>query len=102
MVLDRDCRVRVWNRLAEELWGIRTDEAVGAPFLSLDIGLPVGELAQPIRTVINGEETSVEKAIRSMTRRGKTISCLVSVTPLNEAAGSVVGVILLMEGSDLV
>jgi len=101
VVLDRDYRVRVWNRLAEDLWGIRTDEAVGAPFFSLDIGLPVGELAQPIRTVMNGEKTSVEKAIRSMTRRGKTISCLVSVTPLNEAVGSVVGVILFMDESDL-
>ena len=51
---------------------------------------------------MNGEKPSVEKAIRAMTRRGKTISCLVSVTPLNEPADSVVGVILLMDGSDAV
>ena len=31
---------------AEELWGLRADEVVGQHFLSLDIGLPVEQLAR--------------------------------------------------------
>jgi two-component system CheB/CheR fusion protein len=97
VVVDHDYRIRVWNRRAEDLWGIRTDEAVGAPFLSLDIGLPVAELAQPIRDVMNGEQAALAKTIRSTTRRGRSIECHVSVTPLAAAEGASRGVILLMD-----
>jgi two-component system, chemotaxis family, CheB/CheR fusion protein len=97
VVIDRDYRIRVWNRRAEDLWGIRTDEAVGAPFLSLDIGLPVAELAQPIRDVMNGEKSTLARTIRATTRRGKSIECHVSVTPLGAAEGASAGVILLMD-----
>jgi two-component system CheB/CheR fusion protein len=99
VVVDRDYRIRVWNRRAEDLWGIRTDEAVGAPFLSLDIGLPVAELAQPIRDVMNGEKSALARTIRSTTRRGKSIECHVSVTPL-AAEGASAGVILLMDDAN--
>ena len=34
-------RVQVWNPRAEDLWGLRADEAFDKHFLSLDIGLPV-------------------------------------------------------------
>ena len=97
VVVDRDYRIRVWNRRAEDLWGVRTDEVVGAPFLSLDIGLPVAELAQPIRDVMSGEQPALARTIRSTTRRGKSIECHVSVTPLAAAEGDRAGVILLME-----
>ena len=39
-VVDRDLQVQVWNQRAEDLWGLRRDEAVGQHFLNLDIGLP--------------------------------------------------------------
>jgi two-component system, chemotaxis family, CheB/CheR fusion protein len=97
VVVDRDYRIRVWNRRAEDLWGIRADEAVGTPFLSLDIGLPVGELAEPIRDVMNGEKAGQAKTIHSTTRRGKSIECHISVTPLAAVEGSSAGVILLMD-----
>ena len=47
-VVDRDLRVVAWNNEAADLWGIREDEAVGAPLAGLDIGLPLEPLA-PIR-----------------------------------------------------
>jgi len=96
-VLDRDYRVQVWNRRAEDLWGVRGDEVVGSQFLTLDIGLPVADLAQSIRTVFTGEQTTIEKTLPSLTRRGRTIDCLVSVTPLRSADGGTTGVILLMD-----
>ena len=97
IVLDREYRIQVCNRRSEDLWGIRADEAVGTPFLSLDIGLPVEQLAQPIRSVMNGEQSVVEKTIRSLNRRGRTIDCLISVSNLTSIEGQSAGVILLMD-----
>jgi len=87
----------VWNRRAEDLWGVRADEAVGAPFLSLDIGLPVAELGQPIREVMSGQRPGIETTTTATTRKGRSIKCRVSVTPLTVAQGGAPGVILLME-----
>src|SRR4051812_43528910 len=100
-VLDRDYRVQVWNRRAEDLWGVRSDEVVGSQFLTLDIGLPVADLAQSIRAVINGEQSTIEKTLPSLTRRGRTVDCLVSVTPLRSADGGTTGVIILMDEAPL-
>jgi two-component system CheB/CheR fusion protein len=98
-VLDRDYRVQVWNHRAEDLWDIRRDETVGTQFLTLEIGLPVAQLAQSLRAVMNGEENLIEKTIPALTRRGRTIDCLVSVTPLHSADGQTAGVIILMDDS---
>jgi two-component system, chemotaxis family, CheB/CheR fusion protein len=95
-VLDREYRIQIWNRRAEDLWGVRGDEAVGTQFLTLDIGLPVGQLAQSIRSVMNGEQPIAEKSIASLTRRGRMVDCLVSITPLN-SEGATNGVIILMD-----
>lgn len=99
-VLDRDYRVRVWNSRAEDLWGVRADEVVDAQFLSLDIGLPVAELAQSIRAIVNGDQDVVEKTIPALTRRGRTIECAVTVTRLHAAGGDTTGVIILMDGAE--
>jgi|GEM_PF-3094267 len=48
VVMDRFLQVKLWNEKGEDLWGLRSDEAIGRPFLELDIGLPVGELRQPL------------------------------------------------------
>src|SRR5262249_42643993 len=45
VVIDRNLKVAIWNRRSEDLWGLRSDEAVGQPFLGLDIGLPTENLA---------------------------------------------------------
>jgi len=96
-VLDREYRIQVWNSRAEDLWGVRGDEAVGSQFLTLDIGLPVAQLAQPIKSVMTGEQPAVEKTMPSLTRRGRTIDCLISVTPLHSSEGTTTGVIILMD-----
>src|SRR5262249_43056308 len=43
----------VWNRRAEDMWGLRADEVQGRSFLNLDIGLPVQELRPMIRACLN-------------------------------------------------
>src|SRR4051794_20920477 len=61
IVLDRDLRVTVWNSPAEDMWGIRQNEAIDQHLLALDIGLPVDELRPALRNVLNGgnDETLV-------------------------------------------
>jgi two-component system CheB/CheR fusion protein len=96
VVLDRDMRVQVWNAGASNLWGLRADEAQGSPFFTLDIGLPVGELHQPIREVLNGQPYG-EATVAATSRKGKPFQCRVSVSPLPGSDHAITGVILLME-----
>ena len=45
VVLGTEMEIRAWNRQAEDLWGLRTDEVINHHFLNLDIGFPVETLA---------------------------------------------------------
>jgi two-component system CheB/CheR fusion protein len=95
-VLDADLDVRVWNERAADLWGVRSDEAVGVPFFDLDIGLPTKELRPMIRSVLRGKPPSEEKDVDAVTRRGKRIKVRVSATAL-VGRGRAGGVVLVME-----
>ena len=52
VVVNRDLIVQVWNRQAQELWGLREDETVGEHVLSLDSGLPSERLKPMVREVV--------------------------------------------------
>jgi two-component system CheB/CheR fusion protein len=98
IVLDRDYRIKIWNDGAKELWGVRSDEAAGVNFLALDIGLPVTDLRQPIREVLNDARPYVTQTLPAISRRGKPFECRVNVTPLHPFEGTETsGVILVME-----
>jgi len=96
-VLDRQLHIRVWNRKAEDLWGLRSDEVEGQAFQNLDIGLPVERLKTPIRVCLEGRSEYEDVAIEAVNRRGRTISCRVSATPLRGIDREVRGVVLVME-----
>jgi two-component system CheB/CheR fusion protein len=97
-VLDIDQRVQVWNERARDLWGLRPDEAQGRHFLSLDIGLPVERLDQPIRALLTGQDgAGKEVVLEALNRKGRTIECRVTCLPLTVADGGVNGVIVLMD-----
>jgi two-component system, chemotaxis family, CheB/CheR fusion protein len=55
VVVDRNYIIMMWNRMAEELWGLRFDEAKGQSLLNLDIGLPVRQLRRPIEACMNND-----------------------------------------------
>jgi two-component system, chemotaxis family, CheB/CheR fusion protein len=95
-VLDAAQTVRVWNRQAGELWGVRADEAVGQHFLNLDIGLPVRELRAIVKSALAGEEEG-QIVVDATDRRGRALGCQVRVLPLAVSRDAVTGVILLME-----
>ena len=99
-VLDARQTVQIWNRHAEDLWGVRADEAIGQHFLGLDIGLPVEELRSAIRSALRGVDGRGEIALAATNRRGRPIQCVVRTLPLLVAGQEVTGVILLMEQGD--
>jgi len=96
VVLDRSLHVRVWSEKAEDLWGLRSGEVKGQPFLDLDIGLPGRELRQPLRESLNGKgKREGEMEMEAINRRGKPVRCRVRCTPLH--GKGIEGIIVLME-----
>jgi two-component system CheB/CheR fusion protein len=96
VVLDKDLTVLVWSHRSEDMWGLRSDEVAGKQFLNLDIGLPTMELRQPIRDCLGGAPNKTV-AVDAVNRRGKSVRCDVTCTPLNSGDDGVRGVILMME-----
>jgi len=98
VVLGKDLSVQAWNDQAQELWGLRRDEAVGRHFLALDIGLPTELLRPMIRQALagNGEGTG-ELGVAAVNRRGRSIGVRVLGSALNGQDDTPAGVILMME-----
>ena len=95
-VLDKDLRVQLWNRRAVDLWGVQAAETIGQPLLGLDIGLPLAELANPIKKCLNGSDGFQEMTVEATNRRGKTFTCRVQCSAMGGLDGGR-SVILLME-----
>jgi two-component system CheB/CheR fusion protein len=92
--------VQVWNHRAEDLWGLRGDEAADHHFLSLDIGLPSEQLAPALRAVLTGASERETSTLQAVNRRGRAILCVATVLPLVNASADghrVTGAIVLME-----
>src|SRR6478736_2250761 len=70
-VLDRDLKVMVWNRQAEDLWGVRAAEVEQVHFLRLDIGLPLDQIEKPIRDCLDGKIDNHEAFLAARNRRGR-------------------------------
>jgi two-component system, chemotaxis family, CheB/CheR fusion protein len=94
-VLNREMQVTAWSPQAQDLWGLRPEEAEGEHFLSLDFGLPVDRLRDHIRAALNGEQTDV--VVAATNRLGRAIECKVTCRPLVLPGGEVAGVIVMME-----
>ncbi|MGN6688400.1 MAG: PAS domain-containing protein [Actinomycetales bacterium] len=110
VVVDRDLRVTAWNARAEDLWGLRADEAVDQHLLNLDIGLPVIELTPALRRALRGDGVDGDGAgprgrttpgvsvdLPAINRRGRSITVGVVITPLQRTEGEVTGAILVMD-----
>ncbi|MCC7206463.1 MAG: PAS domain S-box protein [Anaerolineae bacterium] len=98
VVVDQDLAVQVWSQKADDLWGLRANEAQGRNFLNLDIGLPVEQLKGIIRSCLAGESEYTTISLAATNRRGRGIHCKVTCTPLyNSNRDGRRGAILLME-----
>ncbi|HEY2766232.1 MAG TPA: CheR family methyltransferase [Pseudonocardiaceae bacterium] len=96
-VIGQDMTIQVWNRRAEDLWGLRQDEAVGQHFLNLDIGLPTDQLRPIIRQTLGGDDGPHELQVKAVNRRGRTINVRVLCTPLHSARPDARGALLVIE-----
>jgi two-component system CheB/CheR fusion protein len=97
VVVNANFDVLMWNHKAEDMWGLRADEAQGRSLFGLDIGLPVAELRDLIRPCLSGDAERREIVLDAVNRRGKKIKCRVSCAPLISATKRREGVIALME-----
>ncbi|HZD87423.1 MAG TPA: CheR family methyltransferase, partial [Gaiellaceae bacterium] len=73
VVLGPEMDVRAWNRQAEDLWGLRSEEVIGQHFLNLDIGLPVDQLRTTVRDIIADRSDEAVVALSAVNRRGRAI-----------------------------
>jgi len=97
VVVNQNLNVLVWNRRAEDLWGLRVDEVQGRSLLNLDIGLPVAQLRDIIRPCLAGDKDHQDIVVDAVNRRGKSIQCRITCTALVSASRHREGAILLME-----
>jgi two-component system, chemotaxis family, CheB/CheR fusion protein len=97
VVVDREMRVVAWNRGCEDMWGLRSGEAVGKPLGQLDIGLPVADLKPLIGNALVGAETAGELSLDAVNRRGRHITVRVTCTSFRGSEDTMNGALLLME-----
>jgi two-component system CheB/CheR fusion protein len=96
VVLGTEMEIRAWNRQAEDLWGLRSEEVIGQHFLNLDIGFPVEKLRAPIRNCLAGRSTREQISQPAVNRRGRAVDCVVAINRLLGEETSR-GVILMMD-----
>ena len=98
IVLTDDLRVEVWSPGAEDMWGLRADEAAGKSLLTLDIGLPAEVLAPHLRRLLGqGSDGTASLQLAAVNRRGKTVDLRIAACPLRTEEGAASGVILVID-----
>lgn len=97
VVVDREMRVVEWNRGCEELWGLRSDEAVGLPITALDIGLPLDSVKPLIGNAFVDPEATGQTLVEAVNRRGRRTEIRVTCTSFRATGGAVSGALLLMD-----
>jgi two-component system, chemotaxis family, CheB/CheR fusion protein len=96
VVLDSDLLVRSWNKGAEELWGLRSDEVRHQPFFNLVFGLPTGEVSELVHQCLTNGRRAGPVQVAAINRIGRSITCTVTCSPL-KSDGDGEGAVLLME-----
>jgi two-component system CheB/CheR fusion protein len=96
VVVDNDLRVFVWGPGAEDLWGLRSEEATGRGFADLDIGLPVADIVPVLKQTLAGQPARTEAEVQAITRRGRPVSMLLEYLLLSDEEGASRGVIIVM------
>lgn len=97
VVIDTEMRIKAWNRAAENLWGVRREEAQGIHLLNLDIGLPIAELRPVVRDALADTGSPAELALDAVNRRGRAVVVRLVCSTLRDPDGQSVGALLMME-----
>ncbi len=94
VVLDKDMKVKSWNRGAVDMWGLRPDEVIDEPFFSLDFGLPTEMLRPAVEKCLESGKRTAPSRVSAVNRIGRPITCNVLCSPFDRHNG---GVVLLLE-----
>jgi two-component system, chemotaxis family, CheB/CheR fusion protein len=100
VVVDADLKVQAWGPGAEDLWGLRPEEATGRPFAELDIGLPVEAVLPLLERTLAGKPTRTKALVEAITRRGRPVSMRLEYLLLRDDEGARRGVIIVMNDAD--
>ena len=100
IVVDLELLVLAWNSAAQELWGVRSDEAEGRHLLNLDVGLPADVLRPLVRDALNEPDSATETLVEAVNRRGRAITVRLICSPLRGPDGRQRGALLTMEPQD--
>jgi two-component system, chemotaxis family, CheB/CheR fusion protein len=97
LVVDREMKVILWNRGCEELWGLRSEEAMGTRLTALDIGLPLDTVRPLIGNAFVDADSSGQAEVDAVNRRGRPARVHITCTSFRSSEGAVGGALLLME-----
>jgi two-component system, chemotaxis family, CheB/CheR fusion protein len=97
IVVDHNMHILAWNGRSEDLWGLRSDEVMGKHLMGLDIGLPVEQLKQTIRTCLGGNPIAEGLVLNAINRRGKVIRVRVNCACLDGQGQDSRGAIVLVD-----
>jgi two-component system, chemotaxis family, CheB/CheR fusion protein len=101
VVVDTELIVQAWNGRADDLWGLRSEEAVGQHLLNLDIGLATDRVRPSVRDVLAGKPPREDPLrLEAINRRGRTVRLAIAVSPLAGREDSPRGAIILMDRVD--
>jgi two-component system CheB/CheR fusion protein len=96
IVVDAQGRVVAWDTVSEDLWGLRSDEAVTRELRALDIGLPMQTVWPAVRGALGPDGQRAALAVEARNRRGQAINCEVTIIPMGDERDGVVGGAIVM------
>ncbi|MFB9879695.1 CheR family methyltransferase [Planobispora siamensis] len=101
VVVDSDLRVLVWSPGAEELWGLRPEEAIGRQLTGLDIGMPVDDILPHLHLALESAQSAGNgrvggAVVNAVNRRGRVTRLDVEFSRLNAEGTALHGVIMVM------
>jgi PAS domain S-box-containing protein len=91
-ILSKDLNgvITSWNKGAEHIYGYTPEEVVGKPISLLTPGDRPDEIPEILEKIARGESTEHYESVR-VTKDGRQLSVSISVSPLRNAAGEIVG-----------
>jgi PAS domain S-box-containing protein len=91
-ILSKDLNgvIKSWNKGAEHIYGYRPEEVVGEHISLLTPSDRPDEISEILQKIARGESTEHYESVR-VTKDGRQLNVSISVAPLRNAAGDIVG-----------
>ncbi|MCG6968667.1 MAG: PAS domain S-box protein [Gammaproteobacteria bacterium] len=90
--VDKTGRITSWNKGAERIFGYQRDEALGQPMSVLCLKETDEIACKELQTVIQ-EQSALESELKLVRKNKDSFSAYISLSPLKESNGEVIGVI---------